>query len=364
MADYREYTVEQDESGIRIDRFIADRESELSRSFIQKLISDGHVTVDGSQTKSSYKVGAGDTVKLILPRRESETVPRAEDIPLDIVFEDNELIVVNKPAGMVVHPAAGVDSGTLVNALLAHVSTELPGHTANKQGVQEEYEEDAEEFDLISISPKRPGIVHRIDKGTSGIIVVAKTITAYYSLAEQIREHSVRRKYIALVCGDPKQDSGIIVAPIGRNRRDRKKMAVTPVNSKEAITQFSVKERYGNFSMVELTLKTGRTHQIRVHMAHIGHPVVGDPTYGNRKRALRIVTSPKVKTAIQRLSRQALHARLLGFIHPATGEYMEFSAPIPDDIQDVIDALRSEAFSEEEDAGGSGKQAVRYRRSA
>lgn len=326
MAKYHDYIVAQDEIGTRLDRFIAEKDNELSRSFIQKLISDGCVTVGGSRTKSSYNVRAGDLVEISLPEPTSRDGPRAENIPLDIVFEDDELIVVDKPAGMVVHPAAGVDSGTLVNAILAHTA----GPRRSMEGLG-----------LSTISPQRPGIVHRLDKGTSGLVVVAKNVKAYYCLADQFKEHSVRRKYVTLICGEPRQDSGIIVAPIGRSRRDRKKMAVTPVNSREAITHFSVIERYGRFSLLEIKPRTGRTHQIRVHLAHIGHPVVGDSTYGGRTRALRSDISQAVRTALENLSRPALHAQILGFIHPDTGRYIEFSSPVPEDIQSMIDALRS-----------------------
>lgn len=326
--DYQDHIVTDDEAGVRLDHFVADKEDELSRSFAQKLISDGYITVNGLKTKSSRKVRAGNIVKIRMPESQRHICPQAENIPLDIVFEDDEVIVVNKPAGMVVHPAAGVDSGTMVNALLAHFPPDMASQQEGK-------------LDIFSISPERPGIVHRIDKGTSGTIIVAKTARAYYSLVAQFKEHSIRRKYVALICGGPKQDSGIIVAPIGRSRRDRKKMAVTPINSKEATTNFSVTERYERFSLIELTLKTGRTHQIRVHLAHIGYPVVGDPTYGGRNRAIKSAVSQDVRIALQKLSRQALHAQLLGFIHPGTDQYIEFSAPIHQDIQSVIDALRS-----------------------
>jgi 23S rRNA pseudouridine1911/1915/1917 synthase len=345
MANYYDYIVTQDEAGTRLDRFIADKERKLSRSFVQKLISEGCVTVGDLQTKSSYNIRVGDVVKVRLPEPQSHTNPRAENIPLDIVFEDDELVVVSKPAGMVVHPAAGVRSGTLVNAILAHVQDAR--HEIQDTRQEEEVSglgarvSSLESFKLNSIAPERPGIVHRIDKGTSGLIVVAKTVGAYYKLAAQFKEHSVRRKYVALVCSEPGQTSGTIVAPIGRSRRDRKKMAVTSVHSKEAVTHFSVTERYGGFSLIEIQPETGRTHQIRVHLAHIGYPVVGDPTYGGRSRALKSAVSQVVRTALQKLSRQALHAQTLGFIHPSTAEYMEFSAPIPEDIQNVIDALRN-----------------------
>ena len=320
MIKQYDYIVTEDEAGARLDRFIADKEGELSRSFIQKLISAGDVTVSGASAKPSYNVRLGDVVQVTLPDMDTHTDLQAEDIPLDIIFQDDDVIVVNKPVGMVVHPAAGISSGTLVNAVLPSISPELS-----------------------AITPGRPGIVHRIDKGTSGLIVVARTLAAYYNLADQFKEHTVSRKYVALVCGDLKQDRGIITAPIGRSRRDRKKMAVTPVNSKQAITRFSVKERYGTFSLLDIILRTGRTHQIRVHLAHIGYSVVGDPTYGGRNRAIKTATSEAVKLAIEDLSRQALHAQTLGFIHPATDEYMGFSTPIPTDMQNVIDALEQAA---------------------
>lgn len=338
MADYYSYVVTQDEVGARLDRFIADKEDELSRSFVQKLISEGYVTVGDLTIKPSYNVRVGDVVKIRLPEPHSDAGPRAENIPLDIIFEDDDLVVVNKPSGMVVHPAAGVRSGTLVNAVLAHVQD---ARHETPDGKSEVSSLKSQVLSLGSVAPERPGIVHRIDKGTSGLIVVAKTVRAYYKLADQFKEHSVKRKYVALICGEPGQISGTIVAPIGRSRRDRKKMTVTSVHSREAITHFSVIERYGGFSLVEIEPETGRTHQIRVHLAHIGYPVVGDPTYSGRDRALKSAVSQIVRAALQKLSRQALHAQLLGFIHPSTGEYIEFSAPIPEDIQNVIDALRN-----------------------
>jgi 23S rRNA pseudouridine1911/1915/1917 synthase len=333
-VDQNIYEVTLDEAGIRLDRFIADKDDSLSRSFIQKLISDGYVTIGESSVKSSYKVRPGDSVEVKLPKPKAENIPQAENIPLDIIFEDYDIIVVNKPAGMIVHPAAGANSGTLVNAILGHVLPEFDSEcfveTPQKQN---------EMMELISIAPTRPGIVHRIDKDTSGILVVTKSVKAYHNLIRQFKEHSINRKYITLICSGPKQDSGIIVATIGRSRHDRKKMAVDN-EGKEAITRFSIIERYSVFSLAEVTLETGRTHQIRVHLSHIGYPVVGDPTYGGRKRAIKSNISDVIRSAIQNLSRQALHAYMLGFIHPATGEYMEFSAPIPEDMQNVIDALR------------------------
>lgn len=331
-----QYTVTQNEIGARLDKFIADKDTSLSRSFIQKLISDGYITVNDVSPKPSYNVHTGDIVKIILVTPQSEILPQAEDIPIDVVYEDDEIIVVNKPAGMVVHPAAGITSGTLVNALLSHIPS----------GDQDDYDEDEPNLtDLLDVNSEnwqRPGIVHRIDKGTSGLLVVAKTSNAYNSLASQVKEHSMTRRYIALICGIPKQDKGTIIAPIGRSNRDRKKMAVTPVRSRDAITHFTVLEKYGDFSLVEVRIETGRTHQIRVHFAYIGHPVVGDPDYGGRDRALKTQTSESVTNVIKNLSRQALHAELLGFKHPKSGEYMEFVAPIPEDMQTLIERMKDE----------------------
>lgn len=327
MKEYHEYIVSKEESGIRIDVFLVNKETNFSRSFIQRAISEGYITANGSLVKPNYKVREGDLVSVNLPEIKKDEIPLAEDIPLDIVFEDDEILVVNKPAGMVVHPAAGIDSGTLVNAILSRLTTE-------------EDMLDDEVSDLTSISPQRPGIVHRIDKGTSGLLVVAKTMNAYYNLSAQFSEHSINRKYIAVVCGTPKQEKGTIIAPIGRNRHDRKKMSVTPINSREAITHFNVLEYYDKFSLVEVKLETGRTHQIRVHFSYIGHPIVGDPDYGGQKRALKTQAPPIVETAIRKLNRQALHAQVLGFMHPSTGKYIEFSSQVPEDIQCLIDALR------------------------
>lgn len=339
MPKRYDYTVTQEEAGTRLDRFIADKEEELSRTFVQKLISDGNIAVGDQRVKPSYSVHSGDIVVVSIPDPQPEDIPQAEDIPLDILFEDEEILVVNKPAGMVVHPGAGVSSGTLVNAFLAHISSD--SLYEQEENTSDSLDEQEGTIDLSSISPGRPGIVHRLDKGTSGVIVVAKTVKSYYHLANQFKEHSIRRKYITLVCGNPKQDSGIIVAPIGRSQRDRKKMAVTPINSREATTQFRVTEHYDGYSLLDIFPKTGRTHQIRVHLAHIGHPVVGDPTYNNKKRDLEGARWQSVRTAIQKLSRQALHAQILGFIHPVSGEYIEFSSTIPEDIQELIDALRA-----------------------
>ncbi len=329
MKIENQYIVDRKDVGMRLDKFVADKETSLSRSFIQKLISQGHITVNGEIVKSSYNIRDGDVVRLSVEKIETDSILQSEDIKIDIVYEDDDVIVVNKPAGMVVHPGAGISSGTLVNALLSKLSFDI----------QEDDEIDNNEIDINIISPQRPGIVHRIDKGTSGLIVIAKTVNAYYKLAKQVQEHSMTRRYIAVICGVPKRDHQTIIAPIGRSSRDRKKMAVTPMG-RTAITHFEVLEKYDSFSLISARLETGRTHQIRVHLSYIGHPVVGDAEYGGQSRALNTKTSESVINTIRGLKRQALHAELLGFKHPATDKYMEFSAPIPDDIQNLIDVLR------------------------
>ena len=276
----------------------------FTRSYVQKLIEDGLVTSEGRKLKKSDKVTEGADITVDLPDPEPVDA-QPEDIPLDIVYEDNDLIVVNKPKGMVVHPAAGNPSGTLVNALLWHCRGDLSGINGTR----------------------RPGIVHRIDKDTSGLLVAAKNDAAHISLSEQIAAHTVTRKYYAVVYGRLPQGSGIIDAPIGRSQKDRKKFAVTEKNSKTAVTEYRVLEEIGNFSFLELKLRTGRTHQIRVHMASIGHPLAGDPVYGPQK-------------VIRELNGQCLHAGVLGFIHPATQEYMEFDSELPHYFKVFLDKLR------------------------
>ena len=320
MNESRIHIVSGDESGLRLDHFLTIREETLSRSFIQKLIKEKFITVNSNPSKPSYKLRDNDKVEVILPEpKPSHAQP--ENIPLNVLHEDDSLIVINKPAGMVTHPAAGHYSGTLVNAILAYCP-DLSGIG----GVQ------------------RPGIVHRLDKDTSGVLVVAKSDFAHQSLAFQFKEHQVKKIYHALICGIPAQDDGTIIAPIGRSTRNRKKMAVTNIRSREAITHFKIIERYDGFSFVEVMPETGRTHQIRVHFAHIGHPVVGDQVYGGgHKRAIREANSFRQKQIMTELNRQALHAHLLGFLHPATEEYVEFIAPIPEDIQAILDVLRNQS---------------------
>ena len=287
-----QFTVSPEQSGVRMDRFLAEQCQELTRSHVQKLIKDGCVTLNGKAVKVSTQTAAGDVVCLQLPEvRELEILP--EHIPLDIVYEDQDVILVNKPKGMVVHPAAGHTSGTLVNALLYHCRDDLSGIN----GVL------------------RPGIVHRIDMDTTGILIVCKNDLAHNHIAAQLKEHSIVRRYYALVHGVIRED-GVVDAPIGRHPVDRKKMAINHKNGKPAVTHYHVVKTYRNYTWIECQLETGRTHQIRVHMSSIGHPLVGDTIYGPAKCPFA-------------LQGQTLHAYVLGFIHPRTGEYMEFQVPLP-----------------------------------
>ncbi len=299
-----EWTAEAEAAKDRIDKYIKSRlGEEFSRSQIQLWIENGDILVNGASIKANYKIAEGDVITLTVPEAEPvEIVP--EDIPLDVYYEDSDVIVVNKARGMVVHPAPGHSSGTLVNALMFHCK------------------------DLSGINGElRPGIVHRIDKDTSGLLMAAKNDKAHASLAAQLKEHSVTRKYYALVHGNVSHDQGTVDAPIGRDPQDRKMFTVIERNSKEAITHFQVTERFGDYTLLELKLETGRTHQIRVHMKFIGHPLVGDPLYGRSKGI--------------KMSGQALHAAVLGFVHPSSGEYLEFSAPIPEDMEDLLHSLRN-----------------------
>lgn len=287
------FCVPEDAAGARLDSLIAQQCPELTRSAAQKLLESGAVTVGGTAVAKKYRVRASDSVRILLPEPVDDTA-QPEDIPLDIVYEDDDLLVVNKPKDMVVHPAAGNRTGTLVNALLAHCGDSLSGING-----------------VI-----RPGIVHRIDKDTSGLLIVAKNDAAHRGLAAQIKEHSFTREYQAVVYGNLKQNEGTVDAPIGRSTADRKKMAVTEKNSRNAVTHYCVAARYNGFTHVVLRLETGRTHQIRVHMAWLGHPVAGDPVYGPKK----VITS---------LGGQCLHAGKIGFEHPRTGQWLEFESPLP-----------------------------------
>lgn len=304
MKEIEIYVGEEDNE--RLDYYLSLELDEVSRTRIQKLVKDQLVKVNGSIKKSSYLVKEGDTISVVFPEpKKLEITP--EDIPLEIVFEDSDLAVVNKRHGMVVHPAPGNYSGTLVNALMFHMDN------------------------LSSINGIiRPGIVHRLDKDTSGLLVIAKNDKTHRGLSEQLKHHGVYREYVALVHGNIRQDTGTIDEPIGRNQKDRKKMAVTGKNSKEAITHFSVSKRYGKYTLVTLRLETGRTHQIRVHLSHMGNPVVGDPVYSGGKNEFK-------------MERQLLHARRLGFIHPSTNENVEFSCDLPEDFKLILERLDKEA---------------------
>ncbi|WP_397349653.1 MULTISPECIES: RluA family pseudouridine synthase [Paenibacillus] len=298
-----EWIISLDHKKERIDKYITESIDNVSRSQVQLWISEGNVTVNGAVVKANTKLAEGDLVVLQIPEPKAvEIIP--EDIPLEVVYEDSDVIVINKPRGLVVHPAPGHTSGTLVNALMHHCK------------------------DLSGINGElRPGIVHRIDKDTSGLLMAAKNDRAHASLAAQLKDHSVNRRYIALVHGHLSHDQGTIDAPIGRDTNDRKMFTVTERNSKHAVTHFNVTERINDYTLLELKLETGRTHQIRVHLKFIGHPLVGDPVYGRNKGI--------------KMQGQALHAAILGFVHPTTGEYLEFSAPIPQDMEDVLSSLRS-----------------------
>ncbi|WP_411829352.1 RluA family pseudouridine synthase [Paenibacillus alginolyticus] len=299
-----EWMVEEQYASERIDKFITEAlEEDVSRTLVQQWVKDGHVKVNGKTIKPNYKLSEQDVISLRIPEPQGVELA-AENIPLNVVYEDADVIVINKQRGLVVHPAPGHYSGTLVNALMFHCK------------------------DLSGINGElRPGIVHRIDKDTSGLIMSAKNDKAHASLAEQLKAHTVNRKYIALVHGNLQHDQGTIDAPIGRDSNDRKMYTVTEKNSKQAVTHFVVIERFGDFTLVELKLETGRTHQIRVHMKFIGHPLVGDPMYGKSKGML--------------MDGQALHAAILGFKHPRTEEWLQFEAPIPADMENLLQTIRT-----------------------
>lgn len=298
------FEITEDQEDERIDKCLSTLIDSLSRSFIQKLIRDEAVTVNESPVRGSYRVKAEDRICFRLPKAvEPSVVP--ENIPLDILYEDKDIIVVNKPKGMVVHPAAGHYSGTLVNALLYHCGKELSGIN----GVL------------------RPGIVHRIDRDTTGSVIVCKNDMAHHSIAQQLKEHSVTRRYHAVCYGRLKDQEGVIDKPIGRHPSDRKKMAVNEKNGKTAVTHYRVLQYFSEYTYIECELETGRTHQIRVHMANIGHPLLGDEVYSARKCPFR-------------LQGQTLHAKILGFCHPASGEYIETDAPLPEYFNNLLKILQ------------------------
>ncbi len=298
------FQVEKENAGIRIDKYLSDNMEDISRSYLQKLLKEKSITVNEKEIKANYKVQEGDVVSVSVPEPgEPDILP--EEIPLDILYEDDSLMVVNKPKDMVVHPSAGHLSGTLVNAVLFHCKGNLSGIN----GIM------------------RPGIVHRIDKDTTGALLICKTDTCHRILAEQLKVHSITRKYRAVVQGNLKDDEGTIEGPVGRHPADRKKMAINYKNGKEAVTHYRVLERFGNATYIECQLETGRTHQIRVHMASIGHPLLGDMTYGSSKNPYH-------------LQGQALHAMVIGFLHPVTNTYMEFTAPLPEYFLKLLEKLR------------------------
>jgi 23S rRNA pseudouridine1911/1915/1917 synthase len=309
-------------TAVRLDRYLADNApGNLTRSRIQKLIDAGLVLVDGAIVPRKHRLTGGEDIQLTVPAPEPATV-EPETIALDIVYEDEHLAVINKPAGMVTHPAAGNRSATLANALVHHFR-----HMSQLAGSD------------------RPGIVHRLDKNTSGLLVVARTDSAYQHLQHALQRREVKRTYTAIVCGHMKEDEGRIEAPIGRSRRNRKKMVVTHHNSREAITDFTVTERFRTYDVLEVRIQTGRTHQIRVHFAHLGHPVLGDPEYSGRDKWHRGAFAPERNLARQLLGileRQALHALRLQFEHPLSHEQLAFEAPIPDDMAQVLNLLRTE----------------------
>ena len=298
------FRVEKENAGIRIDKYLSDNMEDISRSYLQKLLKEKSITVNEKEIKANYKVQEGDVVSVSVPEPEEPDI-LPEEIPLDILYEDDSLMVVNKPKDMVVHPSAGHLSGTLVNAVLFHCKGNLSGIN----GIM------------------RPGIVHRIDKDTTGALLICKTDTCHRILAEQLKVHSITRKYRAVVQGNLKDDEGTIEGPVGRHPADRKKMAINYKNGKEAVTHYRVLERFGNATYIECQLETGRTHQIRVHMASIGHPLLGDTTYGSAKNPYH-------------LQGQALHAMVLGFLHPVTNTYMEFTAPLPEYFLKLLEKLR------------------------
>lgn len=301
MDEFR-FQITEEQEDERIDKCMSMLIDSLSRSYIQKLIKEEAVTVNGSPVKGSYRVKTDDEVAFFLPKAVEPAI-EAENIPLDILYEDRDIVVVNKPKGMVVHPAAGHYSGTLVNALLYHCGSELSGINGCM----------------------RPGIVHRIDKDTTGSLLVCKNDAAHRAVAAQLKEHSIHRKYLAICHGSLKEEEGCVDKPIGRHPVDRKKMAVTP-NGRTAVTHYRVLRRFAGYTYLECVLETGRTHQIRVHMASIGHPILGDEVYSS-------LSSP------YKLKGQTLHAWTLGFVHPTTGKYMEIEAPIPDYFEHLLHVL-------------------------
>lgn len=310
-----EFTVLPHEAGLRLDIYLSGKDPALSRSQAKRMVDEGNVRVNRVSTKVGYRLKIGDVISLLKREPKADRV-LPQDIPLCIVYEDPHIIVIDKPAGIVVHPAAGNNQGTLVNALLFHC------------------------MDLSGIGGVlRPGIVHRLDKNTSGLLVVAKSDEAHRELSRQFKQHEVRKIYKVLVYGDPKEDKGIIDEPVGRHPTERKKMSIRSRRGKNALTHWRVLERYGFVTLLEINIKTGRTHQIRVHLTAAGYPVVGDSIYGSPKRA-NAADNPILRTKLKSMKRQALHAAEIGFVHPITRQGMVFSSPLPADIEDLCDYFR------------------------
>ncbi|MEN3040004.1 MAG: RluA family pseudouridine synthase [Bacteroidia bacterium] len=330
LYEHHSITVDSGQSPIRLDKYLAQRLSHLSRSRLQLAIEAGLVTIDGAVARCNQKVRPAQTIQVRLPYPPPlDLVP--EPIPLDIVYEDDYLLVVNKPAGMSCHPGAGVYSGTLLNALLYHMKGAMP--PASEQNAA------------------RPGLVHRIDKDTTGLLVIAKEERTYYGLAQQFFTHTAQRRYWALIWGSPKAESGTITAHIARDPHQRKKYRAFPegTHGKHAITHWRVVERFSLATWIECQLETGRTHQIRVHLSHIGHPLVGDKTYGGDRPRIPLLSArlgQKAHTLLQKISRQALHAYLLGFTHPITGEKLSFQSPMPPDMAEALSFLKEDGWQE------------------
>ncbi len=320
-AEILEFRVAENQSAERLDKYLANHIAGRSRAYLQALIQSGDVLVDGKPAKASHKVCPGETIIVTLKDRPAAGHIQPENIPLNIIYEDDSLLVIDKPAGMVVHPAYANYSGTLVNALMYHYRNNL----STLSGTD------------------RPGIVHRLDKDTSGLLVVARDDVVHAALSRQFAEKTAKRVYKAIVWGQPQQDEMLIETQLVRSQKDRRKMVVTEEGGKEAITLARVEQRFRLCSLVELHLRTGRTHQIRVHMAWVGHPVVGDATYGGRRQAIIQLNQDKTAQAVEILKampRQALHARRLSFVHPATGKEMSFESPLPEDMRRLLERIR------------------------
>lgn len=314
MSHQSNFIVGAQDADLRLDVFLASRFGGVTRSAIKRLMDDGRVRLNSRPAKPGQKLRLNDVVTADMPAPDSPAPLKAEDVALDILYEDSDVIVINKPAGMSVHPGAGRSSGTLVNALLGRRGALAPGS-----------------------APDRPGIVHRLDMDTSGVLVVAKNAASYASLAVQFKEHSTVRRYLALVWGTLADNEGVIDLPIGRDIVDRKKISTRTARARGAVTHYKVLRSYRGVSLLELTLKTGRTHQVRVHLAAIHHPVVADAAYGGRRKVMGVVK--EAENAIKSAGRQLLHAATLGFVHPGTGRYMEWSVPPAPDMDRVIKAL-------------------------